>query len=169
MSKSLGNFFTLRDLVLKGHKPSSLRYLLASVPYRTQLNFTFSGLKQAAESVQRLRNFQLRLTTAQFPAGANPELAALAQQTIDKIRAALEDDLNTAQAQAAIFEMVRQANAAADANQMKQEDVPLLLNALEKFDEIFAVLKDDDEPKIQRIIEWAEAEGKLENASNELV
>src|SRR5437868_2532786 len=169
MSQSLGNFFTVRDLVLKGHKPSSLRYLLASVPYRTQLNFTFSGLKQAAESVQRLRNFQLRLTTAQFPAGANPELAALAQQTIDKIRAALEDDLNTAQAQAAIFEMVRQANAAADANQMKQEDVPLLLNALEKFDEIFAVLKDDDEPKIQRIIEWAKAEGKLENASKELV
>ena len=96
-------------------------------------------------------------------------MAALAQQTIDKIRAALEDDLNTAQAQAAIFEMVRQANAAADANQMKQEDVPLLLNALEKFDEIFAVLKDDDEPKIQRIIEWAKAEGKLENASKELV
>jgi cysteinyl-tRNA synthetase len=51
MSKSLGNFFTLRDLVLKGHKPSSIRYLLASVPYRNQLNFTFDGLKQAAVSV----------------------------------------------------------------------------------------------------------------------
>src|SRR5437868_2758671 len=86
MSKSLGNFYTLRDLVLKGHKPSSIRYLLASVPYRNQLNFTFEGLKQADVSVQRLRNFQLRLTTAQFPAGANPELAALAQQTIDKMR-----------------------------------------------------------------------------------
>src|SRR5205085_4204310 len=65
MSKSLGNFFTLRDLVLKGHKPSSLRYLLGSVPYRTELNFTFSGLKQAAERVQRRRNFQLRLRTRQ--------------------------------------------------------------------------------------------------------
>jgi cysteinyl-tRNA synthetase len=169
MSKSLGNFFTLRDLVLKGHKPSSLRYLLSSVPYRNQLNFTFSGLKQAAESVQRLRNFQLRLTTAQLPAGANPDLAALAQHTIDKMRAALEDDLNTAQAQAAIFEMVRQANAAADANQMKQEDVPLLLNALEKFEEIFAVLNDDDEPKIQRILEWAKSEGKLGSADKQLV
>ena len=67
MSKSLGNFFTLRDLVLKGHKPSSIRYLLASVPYRNQLNFTFDGLKQAAVSVERLRNFQLRLKSGIFP------------------------------------------------------------------------------------------------------
>ncbi len=66
MSKSLGNFFTLRDLVLKGHKPSSIRYLLTSVPYRNQLNFTFDGLKQAAVSVERLRNFRLRLTAGNF-------------------------------------------------------------------------------------------------------
>src|SRR6478735_7770965 len=67
MSKSLGNFFTLRDLVLKGHKPSSIRYLLASVPYRNQLNFTFDGLTQAAVSVERLRNFRLRLSSSNFP------------------------------------------------------------------------------------------------------
>ncbi len=66
MSKSLGNFFTLRDLILKGHKPSSIRYLLASVPYRHQLNFTFDGLKQAAVSVERLRNFRLRLNCRKF-------------------------------------------------------------------------------------------------------
>jgi cysteinyl-tRNA synthetase len=72
MSKSLGNFYNLRDLILKGHKPSSLRFLLASVPYRKQLNFTFDGLKQAANSVERLRNFKLRLETAQFEPGANP-------------------------------------------------------------------------------------------------
>ena len=67
MSKSLGNFYTLRDLVLKGHKPSSIRYLLASVPYRNQLNFTFDGLKQAAVSVKRLRNFRQRLSVENFP------------------------------------------------------------------------------------------------------
>ena len=66
MSKSLGNFYTLRDLVLKGHKPSSIRYLLTSVPYRNQLNFTFDGLKQAAVSVDRLRNFRQRLTAGSF-------------------------------------------------------------------------------------------------------
>src|ERR1700747_882022 len=139
MSKSLGNFFTLRDLALKGHKPSSIRYLLASVPYRNQLNFTFDGLKQAATSVDRLRNFRLRLSTSQFPAGSPPAMQSLAAQTVDGVRSALEDDLNTAQAQAAIFEMVRQANAAFDTDGVMKEDAPVLLAALEKFDEIFAV------------------------------
>src|SRR5271154_6688654 len=69
MSKSAGNFFTLRDLALKGYKPSSIRLLLSSVPYRHQLNFTFDGLKQMASNVDKLRNFQLRLKTGQFPAG----------------------------------------------------------------------------------------------------
>src|SRR5579863_287030 len=143
MSKSLGNFYTLRDLVLKGHKPSSIRYLLTSVPYRNQLNFTFDGLKQAAVSVERLRNFRQRLTSGNFSAGSNPNMQALAGETIDRMRAALDDDLNTAQAQGAIFEMVRSANSALDSGQVKKDDVAPLLSALEKFDEIFAVLKDD--------------------------
>ena len=168
MSKSLGNFFTPRDLVLKGYKPSSIRYLLSSVPYRHQLNFTFDGLKQAAVSVDRLRNFRRRLTTAEFAPGSNPALAGLAKETVGRMREALDDDLNTAQAQAAIFEMVRKANAAADSNAMKKDDVAPLLDALEKFDEIFAVIADDDEPKVQRILEWAKAEGMLEKASPEM-
>ena len=82
MSKSLGNFYTLRDLVLMGHKPSSIRLLLTSVPYRKQLNFTFDGLTQAANSVERLRNFKLRLETERWEAGANPEIAALAANAV---------------------------------------------------------------------------------------
>ena len=160
MSKSLGNFFTLRDLVLKGHKPSSIRFLLASVPYRNQLNFTFDGLKQAAVSVERLRNFHLRLTTAPFPAGATQGMAELARETTERMLAGMDDDLNTAQAQAAIFDMVRKANAAMDAGQFKKDDVPALLAALQRFDEIFAVLKDDDAAKIRSIVEWAKAEGR---------
>jgi cysteinyl-tRNA synthetase len=168
MSKSLGNFFTLRDLVLKGHKPSSVRYLLASVPYRHQLNFTFDGLKQAAVSVERLRNFRLRLTAGSFSAGANAEMQALAAQTIDQMRTALDDDLNTAQAQAAIFEMVRSANAALDTGSVKKDDVPLLLRALEKFDEIFAVLADDDGPKMKQVLDWAPSEGREKDISDDL-
>src|SRR5271170_541880 len=95
MSKSLGNFYTLRDLVLKGHKPSSIRYLLTSVPYRNQLNFTFDGLKQAAVSVERLRNFSLRLTSGNFPDGASEEMQTLARETVERMQSALEDDLNT--------------------------------------------------------------------------
>src|ERR1700739_3047195 len=88
MSKRLGTFFTPRDLVLKGHKPSSIRYLLASVPYRNQLNFTFDGLKQAAVSVERLRTFRQRVSEGKFPAGSNAEMQSLAAETADRIRAA---------------------------------------------------------------------------------
>ena len=168
MSKSSGNFYTLRDLVLKGHKPSSIRYLLTSVPYRNQLNFTFDGLKQAAVSVERLRNFRQRLSVGSFPPGSNPELQALAGETISGIRAALDDDLNTAQAQAAIFEMVRSANSALDAGQIRQDDTLPLLAALAKFDEIFAVLKDDDAPKMKQVFDWAQTEGREKDISPEL-
>ena len=160
MSKSLGNFFTPRDLVLKGYKPSSIRYLLTSVPYRNQLNFTWDGLRQAATSVDRLRNFRLRLSSRSFPDGANAAMTKLAADTIDRMRAALDDDLNTAQAQAAIFEMVRAANAAIDAGEMRKDDAPPLLGAIDKFDEIFAVVADDDAAKVKSIIEWAKAEGR---------
>ena len=168
MSKSLGNFYTLRDLVLKGHKPSSIRYLLTSVPYRNQLNFTFDGLKQAAVSVERLRNFRQRLSAGNFPAGAHPEMQSLGSETIERMKAALEDDLNTAQAQAAIFEMVRRANSAIDSAQIKSGDAAPLLAALEKFDEIFAVLKDDDVPKMKQILEWARSERRESDISPEL-
>ena len=168
MSKSLGNFFTLRDLVLKGHKPSSIRYLLASVPYRNQLNFTFDGLKQASVSVERLRNFYVRLTEAHFADGSSDEMQALAHETMDRMRAALDDDLNTAQAQAAIFEMVRGVNSALDAKAIKKGDVPALLEALTKFDEIFAVLKDDDAPKMKQVFDWARSEEREKDISPEL-
>jgi cysteinyl-tRNA synthetase len=168
MSKSAGNFFTLRDLVLKGHKPSSIRYLLASVPYRNQLNFTFDGLKQAAVSVERLRNFRLRLSSGSFEPGSNSEMQSLAAATVERMTAALDDDLNTAQAQAAIFEMVRQANAAFDSGGLKKDDVPPLLAALTRCDEIFAVLTDDDVPKMKQVVDWAVKEGRDKDISDEV-
>ena len=169
MSKSLGNFYTLRDLVLKGHKPSSIRYLLSSVPYRHQLNFTFGGLQQAAASVGRLRNFRQRLVTGPFPAGSDLSLTALANDTSRRVREALNEDLNTAQAQAAVFDMVRVANAAIDSGEMKQDDAPPLLSTLDQFDQIFAVLKDDDAAKMQRVTDWAKAEGREKDISPELL
>jgi cysteinyl-tRNA synthetase len=160
MSKSAGNFYTVRDLVLKGHKPSSIRFLLASVPYRNQLNFTFDGLRQAAASVDRLRNFRARLTSAHLPAGASEAMSKLMQETLSSLRSSLDDDINTAQFQAAIFDMVRTANAALDAGQVQSDDAKGLLKALDTFDEIFAVIKDDDAAKVQSIVEWARAEGR---------
>src|SRR6266850_5845778 len=169
MSKSLGNFFTIRDLVLKGHKPSSIRWLLTSVPYRKQLNFTFDGLKSAASSVEKLRNFRFRLTSAQLQDGANPAMAHLASETEDRIKGALEDDLNTAQAQAAVFDMARKANAALDADEVRKDDVKPLLAALERFDEVFGVLKDDDQAKMKAVLDWARTVGREKDASTELL
>src|SRR6516162_3390218 len=98
MSKKLGNFYTVRDLVLMGHKPSSIRFLLMSVPYRKQLNFIFDGLTQAANSVERLRSFKRRVESAKLEAGSNPAIAELAEKASAEMRAGMDDDLNTARA-----------------------------------------------------------------------
>src|SRR5258706_13684694 len=169
MSKSLGNFFTIRDLVLKGHRPSSIRWLLTSVPYRNQLNFTFEGLKSAASSVEKLRNFRFRLTSAQLQDGVNPAMTQLASETEERIKGALEDDLNAAQAQAAVFDMARKANAAREGGDVGRDDVQRLLAALDKFDEVFAVLKDDDQQKMKAVLDWARTVGRESEASPELL
>jgi len=167
MSKSLGNFFTIRDLVLRGHKPSSIRWLLTQVPYRNQLNFTFDGLKSAASSVEKLRHFDFRLSTP-YPAGTNPQMAQLAKETTERVRTALDDDLNTAEAQAAIFDMLRKVNTAIDAGLVFQDDIRPLRGALAHFDKIFAVLKDEDTAKMKAIADWARAEGREKEISDEL-
>jgi cysteinyl-tRNA synthetase len=169
MSKSLGNFFTIRDLVLRGHKPSAIRWLLTQVPYRNQLNFTFDGLKSAASSVEKLRNFRFRLTSSQFPAGETPAMAQLAADTIARMKSSLEDDLNTAEAQAAMFDMLRKVNTALDAAEVRREDVKPMLEAISKFDEIFGVLNDDDQSKMREVLEWARAEGREKEIGPELL
>ena len=78
MSKSEGNFYTLRDLLLKGYKASAIRLSLISVPYRKQLNFTFDSLIDATNAIERLRTFHQRLTAAKLAPGSNPALQAAA-------------------------------------------------------------------------------------------
>jgi cysteinyl-tRNA synthetase len=140
MSKSLGNFYTLRDLVGMGYAPEAIRYLLASVPYRKKLNFTFEGLKAAATSIERLRNFKLRLESAKFSAGVNQKLedrTALASKAFDE---GLDDDLNTAEALAAVFEYIRDINTAMDGGEFAAENLPATAEFLNKFDSVFDVL-----------------------------
>jgi cysteinyl-tRNA synthetase len=150
MSKSLGNFYTLRDLIAKGYRPTAIRYLLASVPYRKQLNFTFDSLHQAQHSIERLRNFRHRLTVEKFPAGENPELPARAQAARQAFEDALDDNLNTAEALAAIFDLVRDANTAMDHGEFRGVDRPVFLDLLERWDRIFAVLEDTDHAKLRQ-------------------
>jgi cysteinyl-tRNA synthetase len=148
MSKSLGNFYTLRDLIAKGHKPSAIRYLLASVPYRKPLNFTFDGLHQGQQSIDRLRNFRYRLTQENFPPGESPALQARAREARQKLEAALDDNLNTAEALGAIFDLVRDGNTAMDRGEFHGGDRGAFLDTLERWDRIFAVLDDNDHAKL---------------------
>jgi cysteinyl-tRNA synthetase len=140
MSKSLGNFHTLRDLLDEGYAPEPIRYLLASVPYRKKLNFTFDGLKAAATSIDRLRNYQLRLETAKFPDGTNAKLETRTQEAHRAFDEALDDDLNTAEALAAVFEYIRDTNSAMDAGEFLAGNAISALEFLRRFDSIFDVL-----------------------------
>ena len=151
MSKSLGNFFTLRDLFNKGYKPSALRFALSSVPYRRQLNFTFDGLQQATSSVERLRNFSARLKQEKFPAGDQSAMAERTKKAADDFDGGLSDDLNTAQALAAMFDFVREANIAMDKGEFRQNNVPQAQQFLADFDRVFAVIQDDDAEKLKAI------------------
>jgi cysteinyl-tRNA synthetase len=167
MSKSLGNFYTMRDLYGKGYKPSALRYALASVPYGRQLNFTFDGLQQATNSVERIRNFADRLKAGKFAAGSVGGMKERAAKALNDYDEGLADDLNTAVALAAAFDFVREANIAMDAGGFGQEDAAAALQFLAKFDEVFAVVRDNDTEKLRELgfaaVEGGFADAEIEN------
>jgi cysteinyl-tRNA synthetase len=145
MSKSLGNFYTLRDLLAQGYAPEVVRYLLASVPYRHKLNFTFDGLKGAATSIERLRNFELRLKTDRYAPGENPEITKRTQDAVAAFRESLDDDLNAAEALGAVFEYIRDANSAMDSGVFLAGNARGALEFLALFDSIFDVLRPSTE------------------------
>ena len=163
MSKSLNNFYTLRDLLLKGYRASAIRFLMLSVPYRHQLNFTFDGLVQSTNEVDRLRTFAGRLRGA-FAAGKDEALAAETTRALAGYEAALSNDLNTAEARAAIFELVRVGNSGADAGKLLSENATEMLAVLERFDGVFAVMVDRDAEITRAALDWAAKEGRETSA-----
>jgi cysteinyl-tRNA synthetase len=169
MSKSEGNFYTLRDLLLKGYKASAIRMALISVPYRHQLNFTFDGLIEATNAIERLRTFHQRLTSGSFAEGANPALQAAAEKAQADYFAALSNDLNTAEARAPIFDLIRAANTAMDQGQLLAADRDAILAVLASFDAVFCVIEDRDADPTRRALEWAEKAGRLGDVAPELL
>ena len=168
MSKSLGNFYTLRDLLLKGYRASAIRFLLMSVPYRHQLNFTFDGLTESTNAVDRLRTFAGRMR-GNFPAGLDADMSVVTSKALTDYDAALSNDLNTAEARAAIFDLVRAGNTAADSKLMRAENALEILTVLDRFDKVFAVLVDRDAEITRTALDWAEREGRMGDAAPELV
>jgi cysteinyl-tRNA synthetase len=169
MSKSEGNFYTLRDLLLKGYKASAIRLALISVPYRHQFNFTFDGLVEATAAIERLRTFKQRLTSGGFAAGENSALQAAAAKAQAEYRDALANDLNTAEARAPIFDLLRAANTALDQGELKGGDREAILAVLADFDAVFDVMENRDAELTGRALEWAEQEGRMSEVAPELL
>jgi cysteinyl-tRNA synthetase len=140
MSKSLGNVFLLPDVVAKGYRPSTLRYLLLSTHYRKQLKFSWDAMSQAEESLRRLADFVERLGRV-TAVGAHPEIAAKVSAAEAQFREAMAQDLNTAGALGAVFELVRVLNAAIDSGDLGADDVRVVRAAFERFDRVLGVLE----------------------------
>ncbi|MGA8629767.1 MAG: cysteine--tRNA ligase [Terracidiphilus sp.] len=169
MSKSEGNFYTLRDLLLKGYKASAIRLALISVPYGNQLNFTFDSLTESTKAIERLRTFRVRVSEGKFLAGENPELQETAKNARAEFFKALENDLNTAEARAPIFELVRAANTAMDQDEFFAADRDAVLPVLKDFDAVFDVLEDRDADATRRALEWARESGRMDEVAPELL
>ena len=161
MSKSLGNTYTIPDVVIRGYRPSAVRYLLLSAHYRKQLNFTWASLGQAEEALRRLTDFLVRLGTVARE-GASGDIAARVGQARRDFADAMQDDLNTAAALGVVFELVRSLHSAIDAGQLGAGDVPGIRQAFDEFDRVLGVfslrLAEDDQPpvpveEIERLIE----------------
>ena len=148
MSKSLGNVFTVKDVVERGFRPSALRYLLLSSHYRKQLRFSWASLAQAEEAVRRLADFLARLDTIAPPVGqiSSPAvspvsaIAARVNQAREAFGRMLEEDLNTAGALGVLFDLVRSLNTAIDSGEVGAADVPVIRAAFDAFDKVLGVM-----------------------------
>ncbi len=161
MSKSKGNFFTFRDLSAQGYSPLAIRYLLLSVPYRKQLNFTFEGLQGAETTVERLRNFRQLVTEGRNPTGregASTDVSEFAVIALRKFETAMDDDLNTAAALAAVHDMVREVNTAMAEQPLSEDDQAAVLDAIAKFDSVLGIFGAEDTTILDDEIEGLIAE-----------
>jgi cysteinyl-tRNA synthetase len=140
-----------------------------SVPYRHQFNFTFDGLAEATSAIDRLRTFHQRLKAGGFAPGENSQMQEAARKAKAEYREALADDLNTAEARAPIFELIRAANTAIDQGEFFTADSGAILEVLKDFDAVFDVLQDRDAEPTRRALAWAEKAGRMSEVAPELI
>ena len=157
MSKSKGNFFTVRQLIEQGHSPMAIRYLLLSVPYRTQLNFTMDGLRGAETALEGLRNFRRRVADFAGAGGASTRVEGIIARAREGFESGMNDDLNTSKALAAVFELRRDVNTAMDSGEFGMSERAAVLELLTRIDSVLGVLGEDKiemlDPEIEQAIE----------------
>jgi cysteinyl-tRNA synthetase len=171
MSKSKGNFFTYRDLIEKGYQPRAIRYLLLSAPHHKQLNFTLEGLQGAESTVQRLNDFRQRLAESggegSVVGQVDPVVTDLIARSRQRFEVAMDDDLNTAEALAAVHDFVRETNTLLARGPIGAGDREALLGLVERFDLVFNVFGDVGkemlDSEIQALIDERQAARKAKN------
>ncbi len=151
MSKSVGNVYSVRDIIAKGHRASALRYLLLSTHYRKQLTFSWEGLDQAEAALTRLRDFIARLETVRA-GGGHAGIAERVQRARDDVRGMIANDLNVPGALGVIFDLVREIHAAMDRGEVGEPDAVAVQEAFYDFDKVLGVMRlrlaEDAEPPI---------------------
>ena len=165
MSKSKGNYYTVRDLLAKGHSPMAIRYLLLSVPYRTQLNFTMEGLRGAETALDGLRNLRRRVSEFSGGAGQHPRVHEALSQARENFESGMNDDLNTSNALAAVHDLRRDVNTAIDAGEFGMDDREAVLALLERVNSVLGVLPDDEESIDAALVTEIEAMIEQRNAA----
>lgn len=155
MSKSKGNFFTFRDLREQGYSALAIRYVLLSVPYRKQLNFTFEGLQGAESTVERLRNFRSSVSSPHVSKGPDglSDTPHLVRTALEKFETAMDDDFNTAAALAAVHDMVREINTKIAADGLTADEKAAVLDAVAKFDAVLGIFGPEDSELLDADIE----------------
>jgi cysteinyl-tRNA synthetase len=157
MSKSKGNYYTVRQLIEQGYAPMAIRYLLLSVPYRTQLNFMLEGLRGAETALEGLRNFRRRVADFEGAAGLHSRMQEVIARAREGFEAGMNDDLNTSKALGSVFEFRRDVNSALDANEFGQDDRTAVLDLMSGFDSVLGVLGEEEaqmpDPEIETKIE----------------
>lgn len=138
MGKSLGNYYTLKDLLAKGFEAKAVRYLLLSTHYRQQLNFTFEGLDAAKSAVDRLNNFMCRLTETDGKA-CGQAINKLINKAREDFEAAMDDDLNVSMALAALFDFVREVNNLLSSNTLSKDEARDVYMLMLGFDKVLGV------------------------------
>ena len=159
MSKSLGNILTVRDFLKKGYSGLTIRYLLLSAQYRTQLNFSESGLRQAQASVERINDFNRRLKTLKEYGEFNKEISLSCSEVLRKFEEAMDKDLNVAEGLAAVFDFIKEINRSIEMSGVSRENIDDTINTLNKINKVLGVLEIDDDKiseEIRGLIELRE-------------
>ena len=164
MSKSLGNFYTLRDLLAKGYTPLAIRYLLMATHYRQKLNFTFEAVQGATVAVQRLNDFVLRLKEAHGSKN-NAEVHDAIQKAKLQFEQSLDEDLEISPALAAIFDLMNTINKHLDSHELSQKDAEAVIQFMHEADSVLGILVKEEKlsPELQKLVDEREKARQIKN------